>query len=271
MIMKGKKGIIFGVANQRSIAWGIAQKLMENGAEVAYSYFGDRIKSTLDKMLVDHPDAKLYDCDASDEAQIERVVAQFKADFGSCDFIVHSIAFADKTYLEGEFLPTPKQVFLQAMDISAYTLVSITRSFAPIMNQGSTVLALTYMGSEKVVHNYNVMGVAKAALEACVRYLAADMGPKGIRVNAISAGPVNTLAARGISDFTNLLKIHRKVAPLRTNTTPEHVGGAGLFLLSDLSVGVTGEIMFVDGGYNTVAVGPLEAYNLLTEKEAQSN
>lgn len=267
MIMKGKKGIVFGVANQRSIAWGIAQQLMDNGAEVAFSYYGDRIKQTLDKLLADKPDAKLYDCDASDDAQIDKVAEQFKADFGSCDFIVHSIAFADKSYLEGEFLPTPKQVFLQAMDISAYTLVSITRAFSPILNQGASVVALTYLGSEKVVQNYNVMGVAKAALEACVRYLASDLGPKGIRVNAISAGPVNTLAARGISDLTLLLKIHRRVAPLRENTTPEHVGGAGLFLLSDLAMGVTGEIMYVDGGYNTIAVGPLEAYNLSADQK----
>lgn len=265
MLMKGKKGIVFGVANQRSIAWGIAQQLMEQGAEVAFSYFGDRLKGTLEKLLVDKPDAKLYACDCSDESQIQGVADQFKADFGSCDFIVHSIAFADKSYLEGDFLPTPKSVFLQAMDISAYTLVSITRSFVPFMNVGGSIVALTYLGSEKVVTNYNVMGVAKAALEACVRYLANDLGPKGIRVNAISAGPVNTLAARGISDFTSLLKIHRRVAPLRDNTTPEHAGGAGLFLLSDLSKGMTGEIMFVDGGYNTMGVGPLEAYNMNVE------
>lgn len=265
--MKGKKGIIFGVANQRSIAWGIAQKLMENGAEVAFSYYGDRIKTTLDKLLADKPDTKFYDCDCGDEAQIEKVAEQFKADFGSCDFIVHSIAFADKTYLEGEFLATPKSVFLQALDISAYTLVSITRSFRPFLNPGASILAMSYLGAEKVVYNYNVMGVAKAGLEACVRYLANDLGPHGIRVNAISAGPVNTLAARGISDFSNLLKIHRKVAPLRENTTPEHVGGAGLFLLSDLSFGITGEIMYVDGGYNVTAVGGLDAYNLSSDKE----
>lgn len=262
MLMKGKKGIIFGVANQRSIAWGIAQQLMDQGADVAFSYFGDRIKGSLEKLLSDKPDAKLYDCDCSDESQIQQVADQFKADFGGCDFIVHSIAFADKSYLEGDFLPTPKHVFLQAMDISAYTLVSITRSFAPFLNPGASIVALTYLGSEKVVTNYNVMGVAKAALEACVRYLANDLGPKGVRVNAISAGPVNTLAARGISDFTSLLKIHRKVAPMRDNTTPEYAGGAGLFLLSDLSRGITGEIMYVDGGYNVMAVGPIEAYNM---------
>jgi enoyl-[acyl-carrier protein] reductase I len=240
---------------------------MENGAEVAFSYYGDRIKATLDKLLADKPEAKLYDCDCGDEAQIEKVADQFQADFGSCDFIVHSIAFADKSYLEGEFLPTPKSVFLQAIDISAYTLVSITRSFRPFLNPGASILAMSYLGAEKVVQNYNVMGVAKAALEACVRYLASDLGPHGIRVNAISAGPVNTLAARGISDFTHLLKIHRKVAPMRENTTPEHVGGAGLFLLSDLSCGVTGEIMYVDGGYNVTAVGSLDAYNLSADKE----
>lgn len=266
-MMKGKKGIVFGVANQRSIAWGIAAKLMENGAEVAFSYMGERLKGNLEKLLADKPNAKMYDCDCSDEAQIQRVADQYKADFGTCDFVVHAIAFADKSYLEGDFLPTPKDVFLQAMDVSAYSLVSITRSFRPFMNHGCSILALTYLGSERVVQNYNVMGVAKAALEACVRYLASDLGPHGIRVNAISAGPVNTLAARGISDFTHLLKIHRRVAPLRENTTPEHAGGAGLFLLSDLSFGVTGEIMYVDGGYNITAVGNLEAYNLSADSK----
>jgi len=259
--VKGKKGIIFGVANNRSIAWGIARKLLDMGADVAFSYMGERVRGNLEKLLVDYPGCKMYDCDVGDEAQVQSVADQYKADVGQCDFLVHAVAFADKSYLDGPFLPTPKDVFLQAMDISAYSLVSMTRAFEPMMVPGSSVLALTYLGSEKVVQNYNVMGVAKAALEASVRYLAYDLGPKGIRVNAISAGPVNTLAARGISDFTDLLKIHRRVAPLRENTTPEHAGGAGYFLLSDLSNGVTAEIMYVDGGYNTVAVGPIDSYN----------
>lgn len=259
--MKGKKGIVFGVANNRSIAWGIAKKLLDMGADVAFSYMGERTRANIEKLLVDYPGCKLYDCDVSDESQIQKVAEQYRAEVGQCDFLVHAVAFADKSYLDGMFLPTPKEVFLQAMDISAYSLVSMTRAFEPMMAPGSSVLALTYLGSEKVVHNYNVMGVAKAALEACVRYLAYDLGPKGIRVNAISAGPVNTLAARGISDFTDLLKIHRRVAPLRENTIPEQVGGAGYFLLSELSCGVTSEIMYVDGGYNTIAVGPIEAYN----------
>ncbi|NLB64388.1 MAG: enoyl-ACP reductase [Fibrobacter sp.] len=260
--MKGKKGIIFGVANQRSIAWGIAQKLLENGAEVAFSYMGERLKGSLEKLIIDYPQCKMYECDASDENQIENVAEQFKNDHGSCDFIVHSIAFADKDYLLGNFYKTPKDVFLQSMDISAYTLVSITRHFESILNDNASIVALTYLGSTKVVQNYNVMGVAKACLEASARYLANDLGHRGIRVNNISAGPVNTLAARGISDFTNLLKIHRRVAPLRSNTTQEEVGGAGLFLLSDLSKGITGETMYVDGGYNKVAVGGIDAYNL---------
>jgi len=261
MSMKGKKGIIFGVANDRSIAWGIAKKLMEEGAEVVFSYNGERLKRNLEKLLQNYQSSKLYDCDVSTEENILKVAEQYKAEVGQCDFLVHAIGFADKSYLEGAFLPTPKDVFLQAMDISAYSLVSLTRAFKPLMTKGSAVLALTYLGSEKVVQNYNVMGVAKAALEAIVRYLAYDLGPEGIRVNAISAGPVNTLAARGISDFTDLLKIHRKIAPLRENTTPEHVGGAAYFLLSDLSFGVTSEIMYVDGGYNTVTVGPISAYD----------
>jgi enoyl-[acyl-carrier protein] reductase I len=259
--MKGKKGIVFGVANNRSIAWGIAKKLLDSGAEVAFSYLGDKLRSNLEKLLVDYPGCKLYPCDVGDESQIQQVADQYKAEVGQCDFLVHAVAFADKTYLEGPFLPTPKDVFLKALDISAYSFVSMTRAVQPMMVAGSSALTLTYLGSEKVVQNYNVMGVAKAALEACVRYLAYDLGPQGIRVNAISAGPVNTLAARGISEFTDLLKIHRKVAPLRENTTPEHAGGAGYFLLSDLSCGVTGEVMYVDGGYNTIAVGPIDAYN----------
>lgn len=261
-MMQGKKGIICGIANQRSIAWGIAKQLLENGAEVAFSYFGDRLKASLEKLLIDYPNAKMYPCDASNEAEIQTVVEAYQKDFGECDFLVHSIAFANKQYLDGPFLPTPRDVFLQAMDVSAYTLVSLTRAFKPLMTKEASVVALTYLGSEKVVTNYNVMGVAKAALEASVRYLANDLGPEGIRVNAISAGPVNTLAARGISDFTYLLRIHRKAAPLRKNTTIDQVGGTGLFLLSSLSNGITGEIMYVDGGYNTLGVGPIEAYNL---------
>lgn len=261
--MKGKKGIVFGVANQRSIAWGIAQKLLEDGAEVAFSYYGERLKGSLEKLLAtDYPGCKMFECDVSQETQVLEVAKTYAEQVGQCDFLVHSVAFADKTYLEGYFYDTPKDVFLQALDISAYSLVSLVRAFQPSMTLGSSVVALTYLGSEKVVQNYNVMGVAKAALESCVRYLSHDLGPQGIRVNAISAGPVNTLAARGISDFTSLLKIHRKVAPLRENTTIEDVGGAGYFLLSDLSKGVTGEIMYVDGGYNIMAVGPINSYNM---------
>jgi len=261
MSMKGKKGIIFGVANDHSIAWGIAKKLLEEGAEVAFSYNGERLKRNLDKILQNHPGCKLYDCDVSVEENVLKVAEQYKAEVGQCDFLVHAIGFANKDYLKGAFLPTPKDVFLQAMDVSAYSLVSLTRAFKPSMAKGCSILALTYLGSEKVVQNYNVMGVAKAALEAIVRYLAYDLGKDGIRVNAISAGPVTTLAARGISDFTDLVKIHRKIAPLHETTTLEHIGGAAYFLLSELSSGVTSEIMYVDGGYNTVAVGPMAAYD----------
>jgi enoyl-[acyl-carrier protein] reductase I len=260
--MQGKKGIIFGVANNRSIAWGIAKKMLDSGAEVAFSYYGERLRGNLEKLLVDYPGCRLYECDASDESQLQKVAEQYKAEIGQCDFLVHAIAFANKDYLQGDFYKTPKDVFLQTMDISAYSLVAMTRIFKPLMVPGSSVLTLTYLGATAVVHNYNVMGVAKAALESCVRYLAADLGKEGIRVNAISAGPVNTLAARGINDFTGLLKIHRQIAPLQMNTIPEHAGGAAYYLLSDLSAGVTGEIMFVDGGYNIMAVGSMEAYHL---------
>jgi len=262
-MMNGKKGIIFGVANQRSIAWGIAREMLENGAEVAFTYMAERLRPTLEKLVSQYPNKiKLYECDATDEAQLEKVAAEYKEDFGQCDFLVHSIAYADKDSFAGHFYKTNKDVFMQAIDVSAYTLVSMTRAFESMMVEGSSIIALSYLGGVKVIQNYNMMGVAKSVLESCMRYLAHDLGPRGIRVNAISAGPVNTLAARGIPGFIQMLRAHRKIAPLRANTTADQVGKAGLYLLSDMGAGVSAEVLYVDGGYAQIGLGPMEAYNL---------
>ena len=261
MFMKGKKGVILGVANQRSIAWGIAQSLMDNGAEVAFTYLNERMKPGLEKLTADIEGVKTYECDAASDESINSCFQQIGEDMGKIDFVVHSIAFSKKEELGQPFVDTSRDGFALAGDISAYSLIAISKAALPVLNEGASIVALTYLGSEKIVTNYNVMGVAKAALEASVRYLANDLGPKGIRVNAISAGPVKTLAARGISDFSKLLKIHEKTAPLRHNTTIEEVGDAAMFLCSSLSRGMAGEIMYVDGGYNQIAVGPLEIYN----------
>ena len=261
MFMKGKKGVILGVANQRSIAWGIAQSLLDQGAEVAFTYLNDRMKPGLDKLTKDIEGVNVYECDVTKQETIDATFAGIEKDMGKIDFVVHSLAFANKEELDGAFVNTSREGFSLACDISAYSLVSITKAALPILNDGASIVALSYLGAERIVVNYNVMGVAKAALEASVRYLANDLGPKGIRVNAISAGPVKTLAAKGISSFGRLLKIHEKTAPLRHNTTIDEVGDAGMFLCSSLSRGMTGEIMYVDGGYNQIAVGPIDAYN----------
>jgi enoyl-[acyl-carrier protein] reductase I len=264
MLMKGKKGIVFGVANQRSIAWGIAKELLDAGADVAFAFLGERTKPVLQKLVADYADrdCKFYECDASDEAQLQSIKEQYEQDYGQCDFLVHSIAYADKDCLGGKFFDVTKESFLRSIDISAYSLVAMCRIFYPLMKPGSTILALSFLGAVRVIQNYNTMGVSKAALEACLRYMANDLGPVGIRVNAISAGPVNTLAARGISKFTDMLKVHRNIAPMRDNTTNSQVGKSALYLLSDMSQGVTGEIHYVDGGFAMVALGNFEGYNL---------
>ena len=262
MLMKGKKGIIFGVANQRSIAWAIAQSMISQGAEVAFAYLNERLRPTVEKLTKDIPNVKLYECDVTKPETITSTFEGLKNDFGSIDFLVHSIAFADKEDLGGSFRETSREGFSMACDISAYSLISLANAAEPIMNDGGSILALTYLGSVKACYNYNVMGVAKAALEANVRYLAVDLGERGIRVNALSAGPIKTLAARGIPGFSNFLKIHEKTAPLKRCTTVEEVGDVGLFLCSDLSRGMTAEVLYVDGGFSQVGVGPLESYNL---------
>ena len=261
MLMAGKKGVILGVANHRSIAWGIAKSLKAQGAEVAFTYLNERMKSGVEKLTSEIEGVNLYECDVTKPETIEATFKGIEQDLGKIDFVVHSLAFANKDELDGEFLNTSSEGFDLACGISAFSLVSITKAALPILNEGASIVALTYLGADKIVTNYNVMGVAKAALEASVRYLANDLGPKGVRVNAISAGPVKTLAAKGISNFSKLLKIHEQVAPLRHNTTIEEVGDVGMFLCSDLSRGITAEVMYVDGGYRQIAVGPLTAYN----------
>jgi len=260
--MKGKKGIVLGVANQRSIAWGITQSLLNQGADVAVACLNEKNRITLEKMLVDHPEVPIYECDVTKPETIESTFAALEEKYGQIDFMVHCLAFADKNDLDGGFINTTLDGFNLANDISAYSLVSLTKAARPLMKEGGSIVALSYLGAEKIVTNYNVMGVAKAALECSVRYLANDVGPEGIRVNAVSAGPIKTLAARGISNFSRMLKVQEKLSPLRKANTIEEVGDAAMFLCSDLSRGMTAEIMYVDAGFNTIGVGPTDAYDV---------
>jgi enoyl-[acyl-carrier protein] reductase I len=246
-LLEGKTGIVFGVANKRSIAWGIAQALSREGMRLAFTYQGDRLKENVEELCAAMPDSLILPCDVTVDAEVDAV---FK------DALVHSVAFAPREDLEGDFINTSREGFKMAHDISAYSLVGLTRAALPLFEKsgGGAVLAMTYYGAEKAVEGYNLMGVAKASLEASVRYLAANLGPKNIRVNAISAGPVNTLAARGIKGFTGMLKHHAERAPLRRNVELEEIANAALFLLSSMSAGITGEVMFVDGGYNIIGL-----------------
>jgi enoyl-[acyl-carrier protein] reductase I len=267
MLMKGKKGVVLGVANQRSIAWGIVQSLLAHGADVAVTCLNEKNRQTLEKMLVDHPQVPIFECDVTKPDTIKSTFESLKAKYGEIDFMVHCLAFADKTDLDGGFINTSLEGFNLANSISAYSLVELTRMAAPLMPNGGSIVALTYLGADRIVTNYNVMGVAKAALECSVRYLANDVGPQGVRVNAISAGPIKTLAARGISNFSRMLKIQEKISPLRKANTIEEVGDVAMFLCSDLSRGITAETMYVDAGFNTVGLGPISAYNLESGEE----
>jgi enoyl-[acyl-carrier protein] reductase I len=253
-LLDGKNALIFGVANDHSIAWGIAQALHEAGAEVGFS----SIESLLDKrvrpLAASIGSTFVEPCDVQSDAEIARVFARWGETHDGLDVLVHALAFAKREDLSGAFVNTSRDGFALALDVSAYSLVALAREAKPLLHQGSSILTLTYYGAEKVVGNYNVMGVAKAALEASVRYLAADLGPAGVRVNAISAGPVRTLAATGIAGFKRMYGSFAEVAPLRTNITIEDVGRSALFLASDLSSAVTGEVLFVDGGFNIVGV-----------------
>jgi len=252
--MAGKRGLVMGVANDRSIAWGIARAAAEQGAKVAFTYQGEallkRVKPLAQSLGADH----ILPCDVADESSIDAVFAALGEDWGSLDFVVHAIAFSDKEELKGGYLETTRRNFAQTMDISCYSFTAVCQRAVKLMPNGGSLLTLTYFGAERVMPHYNVMGVAKAALEASVRYLAADLGGRAIRVNAISAGPIKTLASSGIGDFRYILRWNELNAPLKRNVTIDDVGGAGLYLLSDLSRGVTGEVHHVDSGYHVVGM-----------------
>ena len=253
-IMAGKKGLIMGVANDRSIAWGISKALSDAGAELAFTYQGDALEKRVRPLAEGIGSDILLPCDVTNDEDMDKVFGQIKEKWGGLDFVVHAIAFSDKNKLDGLYLDTSRDNFRKTMDISIYSFTAVAQRAAPLMNEGGSMLTLTYYGAERVMPHYNVMGVAKAGLEASVRYLAADLGPRNIRVNAISAGPIKTLAASGIGDFRYILKWNELNSPLRRNVTIEEVGGSGLFLLSDLGAGVTGEVLHVDSGYHTVGM-----------------
>jgi enoyl-[acyl-carrier protein] reductase I len=253
-LMKGKRGLIMGVANDHSIAWGIAQQLAAQGAELAFTYQGEAFGKRLEPLAASVGSSIMLPCDVEDIATVDAVFAALKQKWGKLDFLVHSIGFSDRNELKGKYADTTRANFSRTMVISAFSFVEVTKRAAEMMPDGGSILTLTYGGSVRVMPNYNVMGVAKAALEASVRYLAADYGPQGVRVNAISAGPMRTLAGAGIGDARAMFAFQEKHAPLRRTVKLEEVGGAGLYLLSDLSGGVTGEIHYVDSGYNIISM-----------------
>lgn len=254
-MIKDKFGIIFGVANKRSIAWATAQALHEGGARLAFTYQGERLKENVEGLTgSEMPDSLVLPCDVTIPDEVEQTFARVKQEFSELDFLIHSIAFAPREALEGEYLATTREAFLTALEISAYSLVQLARAATPLMTKGGSIVTMTYYGAEKVVAGYNVMGVAKAALESSVRYLAADLGPRNIRVNAISAGPIQTLSARGVSGLSTMMKHHAERAPLRRNVEAREVGNTALFLCSSLSSGITGEVLYVDCGYNIMGI-----------------
>jgi enoyl-[acyl-carrier protein] reductase I len=248
--LAGKTAVVFGLANKRSIAWGIAQKLHAAGATLAICYQNERMKLEAQGLIDELPGASGFQCDVSSDEQIERVFAAIKEKFGKIEILVHAVAFAPAEDLRGEFVNTSRDGFRIAMDVSVYSLIAVSRAAAPLMTEGGSIITLSFYAAEKVVPNYNVMAVAKAGLESTVRYLASNLGPKNIRVNAISAGPIKTLAARGVGDLGEMLKSHADRAPLHRNVDQLEVGGAALFLASDLSSAITGETLYVDCGYN---------------------
>jgi enoyl-[acyl-carrier protein] reductase I len=256
--LKGQTAVVFGLANKRSIAWAIAQKLSAAGARIAICYQNERLRQEAEALAGELPDAAVFQCDVSSDEEIESVFAQLKDRYGKLDTLVHSVAFAPADELNSDFLLTSREGFRVAHEISVYSLIALSRGAAPLMTDGGSIITMTYYGSQKVLPRYNVMGVAKAALEATVRYLAADLGRKKIRVNAISAGPIKTLAARGIGGLGDMLKVHAERAPLKRNVDPAEVGNAALFLASELASGVTGEVLYVDCGYNVVAFSSSE-------------
>ncbi|HET9811282.1 MAG TPA: enoyl-ACP reductase FabI [Sphingomicrobium sp.] len=263
-LMKGKRGLIMGLANDRSLAWGIAKALADEGAELAFSYQGEALAKRVGPLAQELGSDMLLDCDVSSTEALDQSFAELAKSWESLDFVVHAIGFSDKNELRGNFVDTSLDNFLMTMNISVYSFVAVAQRARRMMKPGGALLTLTYYGAEKVIPHYNVMGVAKAGLEASVKYLAMDLGPEGIRVNAISAGPIKTLAASGIGDFRYIMKWNEYNSPLRRNVTIEDVGGAGLYLLSDLASGVTGEIHHVDAGYNVVGMKAEDAPDIST-------
>lgn len=254
MLLEGKKGLIVGVANKRSIAWSIAEALHREGARLAFNYQGERLEENVRSLAGELPGSVVFPCDVTRDDEIDALFAKVKEEFGQLDILVHCVAFASKDDLAGEFLATSRDGFKMAMDISAYSLTALAQRAAPLMEGGGSIVALTYLGSDKVVPGYNVMGVAKAALESSIRYLAQGLGKRNIRVNGISSGPISTLAARGVPGFTKMLQIVRERSPLPRNTEPAEVGDAALFLCSRLARGITGEVIFVDNGYHIMGM-----------------
>lgn len=262
--MDGKRGLIMGLANDRSLAWGIARALAGQGAELAFSYQGEALEKRVRPLAAELGSDVLIDCDVSSMEALDVAFEQLRERWQGLDFVVHAIGYSDKNELRGKFVDTTMDNFLMTMNISVYSFVAVTQRARRLMTEGGSLLTLTYYGAEKTIPHYNVMGVAKAALESSVKYLATDLGPEGIRVNAISAGPIKTLAASGIGDFRYIMKWNELNSPLRRNVTIEDVGGAGLYLLSDLASGVTGEVHHVDAGYNVIGMKAEDAPDIST-------
>ena len=258
MIMKGKKGLIVGLANNKSIAYGIAKACHEQGAEMAFTYLNDALKKRVEPIATEFGSEYVYELDVSNEEHMSSLASKIEKDFGKIDFLVHSVAFAPKEALSEPFIKTTKQAFQVAMDVSVYSLIDLTNRLESVLSDDASILTLSYLGEPKYIPNYNVMGVAKAALESTVRYMAVDLGAKGQRVNAISAGPIKTLAAAGIGDFKQILNWNEINSPLKKNVTTTQVGNSAMYLLSDLSSGVTGEVHYVDSGYNVMGMGAVD-------------
>ena len=258
MLLEGKLGLVLGIANKRSLAWGIAQSVAREGARLAVTYQGQRLEENVRELAQGLKDPLILPCDVTSDQDLDALAQRVGQEFGGLDFVVHAVAFALREELDGEFLNTSRDGYRIAQEVSAYSLTALARRLAPLMEgRGGSVVTLSYLGGERVVPHYNVMGVAKAALECSVRYLAADLGPRGVRVNAISAGPIKTLAASGVHGISKMLEYHRNHAPLRKNTEQEEVGDAALFLVSPLSRGITGEVIHVDGGFHVMAMAEL--------------
>jgi enoyl-[acyl-carrier protein] reductase I len=267
-LLKGKRGLIMGLANDKSIAWGIAKACADAGAELAFSYQGEALKKRVEPLMASIGATEMYECDVADEATLDGLFAHLKAVWGQLDFVVHAIGFSDKNELRGRYVDTSAANFRMTMDISVYSFTAVCQRACAMMGPGGSLLTLTYYGAEKVMPHYNVMGMAKAALEASVKYLAEDLGKDGIRVNAISAGPIKTLAASGIGDFRYIMRWNELNSPLRRNVTQEEVGKAALYLLSDLGSGTTGENLHVDAGYHVVGMKAVDAPDIdATRKE----